>query len=114
MGGGRRRVGGAIEWPTASVGAGANLVRQVVAMSGGSTTPGLTDEAPCSVSAGRSGGVMRAWAAVGTFLVLVNTAAAEQPVDSGVPPLADGEIAPADAPNHFDTRELGVATIAAL
>src|SRR3954467_14018426 len=57
---------------------------------------------------------MRTWAVLGAFLVLVNTAAAEQPADSGVPPLADGESAPADAPNYFDTRELGVATIAAL
>lgn len=57
---------------------------------------------------------MRAWAVVGAFLVLVSTAAAEQPVDSGVPPLADGESAPADVPNYFDRRELGAATIAAL
>lgn len=57
---------------------------------------------------------MRTWAVLGAFLVLVNTAAAEQPADSGVPPLAEGESAPADAPNYFDTRELGVATTAAL
>jgi hypothetical protein len=57
---------------------------------------------------------MRAWAAVAAFLVLVSSAAAEPPVDSEVPPLADGESAPVDAPNYFDTRELGVATIAAL
>src|SRR5258707_1146596 len=57
---------------------------------------------------------MRAWAAVAAFLVLVSTAAAEQPADSEVPPLADGESAPADAPNYFDARELGAATLAAL
>jgi len=57
---------------------------------------------------------MRAWAMVGTFLVLVGTAAAEQPADSGVPPLADDESAPADVPNYFDTRELGAGTLATL
>lgn len=57
---------------------------------------------------------MRAWATSGAFLVLVSTAAAEQPADSGVPPLADGESAPRDAPNYFDTRELGAATLAAI
>lgn len=57
---------------------------------------------------------MRAWAAVAAFLVFVSSAAAAPPADSEVPPLADGESAPVDAPNYFDTRELGVATIAAL
>lgn len=57
---------------------------------------------------------MRAWAAIGAFLVLASTAAAEQPGDSEVPPLADGESAPADVPNYFNTQELGAATLAAL
>ena len=57
---------------------------------------------------------MRAWAAVAAFLGLVCSASAAPPADSEVPPLADGESAPVDAPNYFDTRELGVATIAAL
>src|SRR3954465_6706792 len=57
---------------------------------------------------------MRAWAAVGVFLVRANTAAADQPADSEVPPLAAGESAPPDVPNYFDTRELGVAVLAAL
>src|SRR4029079_6722536 len=34
--------------------------------------------------------------------------------DSEVPPLADGESTPADAPSYFDRRELGAATIAVL
>jgi len=57
---------------------------------------------------------MRAWAAVGAFLVLANTAAAEQPTDSEVPPLATGESAPADVPNYFDRRELGAGTLVLL
>lgn len=57
---------------------------------------------------------MRAWVAIAAFLVLVGTAAAEQPANSEVPPLADSESAPVDALNYFDTRELGVATIAAV
>lgn len=57
---------------------------------------------------------MRASAAVAAFLVLVCSASAAPPADSEVPPLADGESASVDVPNYFDTRELGVATIAAL
>lgn len=57
---------------------------------------------------------MRAWAAIGAFLVWTSAAAAAQPIDPVVPPLADGESAPTDAPNYFDARELGVATLAAL
>lgn len=57
---------------------------------------------------------MRAWAAVGAFLVLVSTAVAEPPADSEVPPLAGSESAPADAPNYFDPRELGATTLAPL
>jgi hypothetical protein len=55
---------------------------------------------------------MRVWVAIGVLLV-ASTAAAEGPVDSGVPPLADGESAPEDAPNYFDARELGSATLTA-
>jgi hypothetical protein len=57
---------------------------------------------------------MRAWVAVAAFLALVSAAAAESAATSAVPPLAEGESAPADAPNYFDRRELGAATLAAL
>jgi hypothetical protein len=54
---------------------------------------------------------MRTWVALGALLV-ASTAAAREPGDPGVPPLADGESPPDEVPNYFDARELGTATLA--
>jgi hypothetical protein len=54
---------------------------------------------------------MRAWVAIGALLI-ANTAAAQQRSGPTVPPLVEGEIAPVEAPNYFDARELGAATLA--
>lgn len=53
---------------------------------------------------------MRAWVTAGVLLV-TSTAVADDARDTEVPPLAYGETAPEDAPNYFDARELGAATL---
>jgi len=54
---------------------------------------------------------MRAWVVAGVLLV-TSTAVAENIGDVEVPALATDEAAPEDAPNYFDARELGAATLA--
>lgn len=53
---------------------------------------------------------MRAWVTAGVLL-MASAAAADDARDTEVPPLAHGESPPEDAPNYFDTRELGAATL---
>jgi hypothetical protein len=55
---------------------------------------------------------MRSWVAICAVLV-ASVASAEELGYSEVPPLSDGESAPADMPNYFDARELGAATLTA-
>jgi len=55
---------------------------------------------------------MRVWVAV--CAVLFATVASGEPLSApDVPPLIDGEAAPADPPNYFDAKELGAGTVLA-